>query len=71
MLNINDIQNLLNILARSEFKGIDEAEVAVVLKQKLMKMGQAEQQKRIDAEVEKKQAQEEETPDGGDASTAD
>jgi hypothetical protein len=39
MLSINDIQNLLNLLRRARFEGLEEAEVGVYLKHKLIQIG--------------------------------
>lgn len=55
-LTINDVQNLLRILGRAQLNGMEEAEVAVLLKQKLTAMGQemikAQQNASSVAEVE-------------------
>ena len=39
-LNLNDVNNLLRLVSRSEFHGLEEAEVGVYLKHKLMQLGQ-------------------------------
>lgn len=43
MIDAKDAQNLLVILNRSEYKGLDEAMIATVLRQKLEAILQAEQ----------------------------
>jgi len=38
-LNIQDCRNIIALLNRADFKGMDEAEAAVVLKQKIINIG--------------------------------
>ena len=41
-LTLSDYNNLLALLERSEYKNMEEAEVGVLLKQKLITLGKAE-----------------------------
>lgn len=53
MLDLTDIINLLNVLKRSKYEGLEEAQVATALAAKLTANAQAIQEEQFHDKVEK------------------